>query len=482
MCTRTRTRTRVRLQHDTMTRSAITASVCLNVAAHAAAWTMTWAVALSRGDYRRAAAYVLCVVVLRVPTAFVCARLARTAAENAKLALVGVVCGGAVAGAFLCMDGAGVLGDSDAGGTGATTALLVALNQFDPMALLVVFAATASAAAATDARDSGQRLFAAAQTARMLGTLSGAALFTVAWVAGHVGAAQVLTGALLLGVQVPLVPLEGLGGVTRAGASIATVTLRETDRTARSIAALPVALAVDAAVALSLSIAVATWSYQTLALWDTLYPNSVVAMVANSVSFAVLSCAAFVARSRAMGIDAAPSAAAVAAADATAAATHTKAPPQERPWRHTGGSGGGGGGGMNDASVVRLRRRLYVHALVLACAVGASAVLDISLRFETPAHAAISLAVACAAVQVDQLAVQVATLANAHIAGTWVQVALFYVLASARAVLWAAGFVAGWFWRERLHVSAIYALPFAAVAYALRALSAHPPRRARVAQ
>jgi len=447
-----------------MTRSAITASVCLNVAAHAAAWTMTWAVALSRGDYRRAAAYVLCVVVLRVPTAFVCARLARTAAENAKLALVGVVCGGAVAGAFLCMDGAGVLGDSDAGGTGATTALLVALNQFDPMALLVVFAA-AAASAATDARDSGQRLFAAAQTARMLGTLSGAALFTVAWVAGHVGAAQVLTGALLLGVQVPLVPLDGLGGATRAGASIAAVTLRETDRTARSIAALPVALAVDAAVALSLSIAVATWSYQTLALWDTLYPNSVVAMVANSVSFAVLSCAAFVARTRAMGIDDAPAAAA-AAADATHAKT-----PQRRSI-----------GGMSDAAVVRLRRRLYVHALVLAGAVGASAVLDISLRFETPAHAAISLAVACAAVQVDQLAVQVATLANAHIAGTWVQVALFYVLASARAVLWAAGFVAGWFWRERLRVSAIYALPFAAVAYALRALSAHPPRRARTAQ
>lgn len=463
-------------------------ALCVNIGAHAAAWTLTWAVALSRGNYARALAYVACVALLRVPMAFGCARLARHVTENAKLALVGVVCGGALTGAFLCMDGAGVLdgggggSGGSGGGSGATTALLVTLSAFDPMALLVVFAAqdclrtriradTQSLSVATEASvavRNGEGVFADAQSARVLGTLLGAALFTGTWIStgsgdgGGVGVAQLAAGALLLGAQVPLLPLD-LGRATCAGVRIATVELSETDRTARFIRALPLAIAIDAAVALSLSVAVATWSYQALALWDTLYPGVAAAWAANGASFAVLCVAVGVARTRAMGLD---------------APLLSLPQRQGQPQQLQGQQGQQGQSprqpqqylGLSDASIARLRWRLRAHALVLACAVGASAVLDISLRFETPLHAAISLAVACAAVQVDQLAVQVATRANWRIGGTWVQVALFHALASVRAVLWATGFVLGWYWRERLRVSAIYALPFAAVAYALQSL------------
>ena len=107
-----------------------------------------------------------------------------------------------------------------------------------------------------------------------------------------------------------------------------------------------------------------------------------------------------------------------------------------------------------------------MYGTLLLAALACSTVLDLSLRTETPVHALVSLVVACGAIQVDQLAVQTAALANAHVRGTHVDVQLFYLLGGARATVYALGFVVGWFWRERLRVSAIYALPFAAAAYA----------------
>lgn len=449
-----------------------------NVATHAAATMLVWALMLSRGDYARAFSYVAVVAALRVPLVVI-AYLARAhshPAESARLAFVCVTCGGAVVGVLMVM---AAISADDYVKDVAIPMLVVGLNQFDPMAMLVaVFAiaqrhrvqrsAAAATAAAADAGfsmdtaadatttttvaaaaeeedeaggsgdDAAAAVHASAATARTLGTLAGAFVFTGAWITDSVYAALLGTGAVLVSAQVPLMPLDT--GMCAGATRVSTLALRATGRAFSSLASVRLALAIELAVALSLSMAIATWSYQSVALWDRAYANWLVsAWVANVVGVGVLVGAAAAARTRAVSI-----------APTCTGSDRTRA--------HRG---------LAPACATRLRRRLHAAGALLGGAVLVSAVLDLSLRTETPVHVIVSLAVACGAILLDQLAAQVAILANRHVAGTYLHVQLFYVLGGARATAQAIGFLLGWFWREQLHTSAIYALPFAVTAYAV---------------
>lgn len=487
----------------------VATAVYANVAVHAAALAFAWSLLLSEGDYGRAFGYALLVNGLRLLLAlpYTCKPTGAVETlhpDHAKLALVLTGVGGLLTGALLCMRG--VLGDTSATVV-ATPMLLVILCLFDPTAALPVFLALdADRGAVRQSRTAGEafaRVLAHVRSARIVGIVAGQFLFAVA-ILGRIDTApkvQIALGAILMAAQIPLLPLGSTGSSSAvregAGASrVAGVRLRETDYGLGAMS-LRHAVAVEMAVSLALSVAISTWTHDAVSRWDHVYNSPDKAWVINAACIIAMIGAVVFSRMEFVRLDTAVDAPLLTRAMRTSQHVATPRPPlvAEEDTRPGGGDGvspddtpasddadgtgippahvrlmGHPHGGrtipvLSEAYLARLRRVAYLFGLVLLMAIGASALLDISMSDESVMHVFVATAVIMASVQVDQLAEQVALAANAHLVGTRVHVFLVHLLAGVRAAAYVVGFLLAWFWRDQLHATA-YIFAFLPLAYA----------------
>lgn len=320
--------------------------LCANVAVHSLATTLLWLVLLADGDYVRV---VVCLVATCVPRAFTLAMYARfwhtDGLDRARFAMALVTTGGVLVGAMLCAAATGVT-------ITAAPVLLLLLSECDPMALMPIhFQAYEMFASGNGVAlsDGGMApTYSAVQTARTLGTLTGAFAFASAVVHGDVfWVPELLTGALLIAVQMPMVPIDaafctdGVYGRARVSGAAdgdndsdtddlravegpspgvgccaltfevfssasriaAHITPRDfSTRYALSDMRMAPAVLVDLSAALSMSFAVSTWSYQALTLWTEVYRTPLTAWIVNVIGVAIVLVGAAVSHTDAIGL------------------------------------------------------------------------------------------------------------------------------------------------------------------------------------
>jgi len=457
--------------------------LCVNTTVYHATWTITWIAFVESHDYAATLGYAIAVAVLHAVCCAAIAWLGYRAQQSARAALVIVTVGGGVAGLLLVLVGTSVIDK-------LLPLIVVTLAFCDPAALLPTYARVYESRAAAAGRDSrASRCFGGGdasigrqvQASRTLGLLLGAFAIVGGIVEDSSRGVFVVCGLVLVGAQIPLMPivttpggvavddavrraplpgdsddpavgadgdgggagavhLDEDGGETCAASRLARVSLAPTAHRVADLCIAP-ALVVDVAASLSLAIAVATWAHTATADWASLYPSAALAWAVNTTALAFMVVAAWTAYRSAASI-------APTDADGGAALDDDSFGVQTRAHAR-----------LHATSALKIHQRLLVHGACLVAAVFVSAFVDAGLTRETPLQSAIAVMVLCVSLYTDQVATQCAALSNSHVRGTHLDATLTYALGAARASVYAFGFLLAWFWRAELHVAAyVFAL------------------------